>query len=167
MPIKQQIVEWIPHLRRYARSLLHNAVQADDLVQDCLLRAIEKQHQLRPESNLRAWLFTLMHNLYVNQIRHLQRQPVSVSLDDEPSSDQPLEPEQQARQQQLQRQMSRLPFDQREVLALVALEGFSYQQVAEIVQIPVGTVMSRLSRARETLRQRLYNGNGQTLRRVK
>ena len=167
MPIDQQIEPLIPHLRRYARSLLHNAVHADDLVQDCLLRALEKQHQLQPDSNLRAWLFTLMHNLYVNQIRQLTRQPDTYCWSDESSSDNDPEPELLARHQQLQQQMSQIPFAQREVLALVVLEGFSYQQVANILAVPIGTVMSRLNRARETLREKLYSDPGQPLRRVK
>ncbi|WP_210395220.1 sigma-70 family RNA polymerase sigma factor [Motiliproteus sediminis] len=163
----QQLNEQIPALRRYARSLLHHAAQADDLVQDCLTRALERRHLWQPGSDLRAWLFTLMHNLFVNQLRKNSRQPLAVTLIDEMIGTQAAEPEQVARNHQLQRQMARLPFSQREVLALVALEGFSYQQVAVIMDIPIGTVMSRLNRARESMRQWLYHEPGPALRRVK
>jgi len=172
VPFDRQLQRHIPALRRYARSLLHHGGQADDLVQDCLMRALERQQLWQPDSDLRAWLFTVMHNVYVNQIRKLQRQPVSVTLIDELAvadevvADE-VAPDQLARNQHLQRQMSRLPFPQREVLALVALEGFSYQQVAEILAIPIGTVMSRLNRARESMRQWLYSDVATGLRRVK
>ena len=162
----QQLHQYIPALRRYARSLLHDANLADDLVQDCLIRALERQHLWEPGSDLRAWLFTVMHNVYVNQIRKFQRQPVQVMLIDEMTDASEQSAEQIGRQKALQRQMARLPFQQREVLALVALEGFSYLQVADILEVPVGTVMSRLSRARESMREWLsLESDG--LRRVK
>ncbi|WP_207061538.1 sigma-70 family RNA polymerase sigma factor [Motiliproteus sp. SC1-56] len=163
----QQLSEQIPALRRYARSLLHSGSQADDLVQDCLTRALERQHLWQAGTDLRAWLFTLMHNLFVNQLRRNARQPVAVTLVEDTPGDVVIGPEQVARNQQLHRQMARLPFPQREVLALVALEGFTYQQVAEILDIPIGTVMSRLNRARESMRQWLYSEPGSGLRRVK
>lgn len=167
IPFDRQLQHQIPALRRYARSLLHNASQADDLVQDSLIRALERRHLWQPDSDLRAWLFTMMHNLFVNQVRKLQRQPIPVTLVDELESDTQAAPDQVARNQQLQRQMARLPFAQREVLALVALEGFGYQQVADILDIPIGTVMSRLNRARESMRQWLYVEQDNGLRRVK
>jgi len=163
----RQLQQQIPALRRYARSLLHSGTLADDLVQDCLMRALERRALWQPGSDLRAWLFTLMHNLYVNQIRRLQRQPLAVTLIDDLVADTEAAPEPAARHQMLQQQMARLPFPQREVLALVALEGFSYQQVAEILDIPIGTVMSRLNRARESMRQWLYSDQDTMLRRVK
>ena len=149
---REELPMHLPAMRAFAISLTRDLTAADDLVQDCLLRALEKQHQLQPDSNLRAWLFTLMHNLYVNQIRQLTRQPDTYCWSDESSSDNDPEPELLARHQQLQQQMSQIPFAQREVLALVVLEGFSYQQVANILAVPIGTVMSRLARGKGQLK---------------
>ena len=142
----------IPRLRRYARALTRNTAKADDLVQSSLVRALEKQHLWQPGSNLRAWLFTILHNQHVNEVRRLLRQgslgpveeaePVYV----EPVADASLQ------LRDLQRAINTLSYEQREVLLLVGLEGMRYEQVATILDIPVGTVRSRLSRARSTLR---------------
>lgn len=151
----QSIVEHIPGLRRYARSLTGDAWAADDLVQDTLERACARWRLWLAGSDLRAWLFTLMHNLFVSQLRQVQRQTAqgrSVDVDE-------VTHELQAPQSapglglDLQRCLLRLPLDQRAVLLLVTLEEMSYAEVAKITGVPVGTVMSRLSRARDRMRE--------------
>ena len=144
------IVACIPSLRRYARVLTGDAWAADDLVQDTLERACSKWLLWRTGSNLRAWLFTLMHNLYLNQRRAL---PALAPLDIDEVQD--LLPGARAPSDDaldLERCLQRLPADQRAVLLLVAMEDMSYEDTARILGIPVGTVMSRLSRARMRLR---------------
>jgi RNA polymerase sigma-70 factor (ECF subfamily) len=137
----------IPRLRRYARALTRNTAQADDLVQSSLVRALEKQHLWQPGSNLRAWLFTILHNQHVNDVRHSLREGSLAPVEDaEPVVDASLQ------LRDLQRGINTLSHEQREVLLLVGLEGMRYEQVAAILGIPVGTVRSRLSRARTTLR---------------
>jgi len=143
----------IPRMRRYARALTRNTAKADDLVQSGLVRALEKQHLWEPGSNLRAWLFTILHNQHVNDVRHALRQGSLGPVEDaesvwrvEPAADASLQ------LADLQRAIDTLSHEQREVLLLVCLEGMRYEQVATILDIPVGTVRSRLSRARTTLR---------------
>ncbi|GAB3502522.1 RNA polymerase sigma factor [Curvibacter fontanus] len=149
------LIEQIPGLRRYARALTGNAWAADDLVQDTLERACAKWRLWRAGSDLRAWLFTLMHNLYISQVRHALRQgelarPLDLGeLDQElPAPSAPLDSA-----LDLQRCLLRLPEEQRVVLLLVTLEDLSYAEVARITGVPLGTVMSRLSRARSRLQE--------------
>lgn len=149
-----QLVEpLIPALRRYARSLLGDRSSADDLVQDCLERAISRWHQRRPDGNARTWLFTILHNLAVNQLRQKARRGTHLSIDDvaEDSFARPAPQEDTIRQAELLRALGELPDDQRSVLLLVSIEDMSYAEVAQVLEIPMGTVMSRLSRAREKL----------------
>jgi RNA polymerase sigma-70 factor (ECF subfamily) len=144
----------IPRLRRYARALVGGRVEADDLVQDTLERAWSRFGQWRPGSDLRAWLFGIMHNLRIDQLRR----PVLnfASYDDEDNRD--IEVPTRATQtdrielEELAAVIGRLPEEQRAVLLLVALEEMRYEDVARVLEIPIGTVMSRLSRARERLR---------------
>jgi RNA polymerase sigma factor (sigma-70 family) len=147
---RAQVIEQLPGLRRYARVLTGDAWAADDLVQDTLERACSKWRLWRPGSDLRAWLFTLMHNLYLNQRRGALA-VASVDIDDvqehlpgasSPASDALLD---------LERGLQRLPAEQRAVLLLVTVEDMSYEDTARILHVPVGTVMSRLSRARTRL----------------
>ena len=149
------LVGHIPDLRRYARSLTGDAWAADDLVQDTLERACSKWLLWSAGSDLRAWLFTLMHNIFINQARRSMRQAaagVTVNVDDVESE--MAAPEAGTAQSlDLQRCLLRLPEDQRVVLLLVSLEDLSYEEVAKITGVPVGTVMSRLSRARSRLRE--------------
>jgi RNA polymerase sigma-70 factor (ECF subfamily) len=147
------IVELIPRLRRYARALAGERNAADDLVQDTLERAWSKLHLYRRGTDLRAWLFTVMHNVYVNQRRAAR---VNVPLDEEmPELAQPVRETDTLVLRDLDAAIRRLPPDQREVLLLVALEDMSYDQAAVTLGVPIGTVMSRLSRAREKLRAML------------
>jgi RNA polymerase sigma-70 factor (ECF subfamily) len=143
----------IPRLRRYARSLTRDSVRADDLVQDCLCRAVRKSHLFQPGTDLRAWLFTLMHNQHVNDVRSAIREGVAIPVEDA-APFLPVAATQGASLElrDLDRGMAQLPDEQRQVLLLIGLEGFAYEDAAEILDIPVGTVRSRLSRAREALR---------------
>ncbi len=144
------IVEHIPSLRRYARALTGDAWTADDLVQDTLERACSKWRLWTVGTDLRAWLFTVMHNVFASQVRRLPAH-ATVDVDEvvhelrsvDAHRDQAID---------LQRCLLLLPEDQRAVLLLVTLEDLSYAQVAKVLGIPTGTVMSRLSRARERLR---------------
>ena len=142
----------IPRLRRYARAMLGNRAAADDLVQDTLERAWVRLSQWRVGSDLRAWLFSIMHNLRVDQLR---RPAVSTQSMDEDDLDTPTRATQTdvLEVRDIESALSQLPDEQREVLLLVALEEMSYAEIAETLAIPVGTVMSRLSRGRERLRQ--------------
>jgi len=165
------LVAAIPRLRRYARVLTGEASRADDLVQDTLARGWEKRRMWRTGSDLRAWLFTIMHNVYVNQLASMRRDAANVSIDADPGNPAwqlPVRANQIDRVEilELLQHMGRLSADQREVLLLAAVEELRYEEIAGILSIPVGTVMSRLSRARNTLRN-LVTERGSTLRVVK
>jgi RNA polymerase sigma-70 factor (ECF subfamily) len=151
-PASQPLVGHIPELRRYARALTGDAWAADDLVQDTLERACERWQLWAAGSDLRAWLFTLMHNLFIDGARRAQRQ-LGRRVDIGDVADElvapPAGPE---GAMDLQRCLLRLPEEQREVLLLVTLQDLAYEEVARITGVPVGTVMSRLSRARGRLR---------------
>lgn len=152
----RELEHCIPALRRYAYSLFYKQDEADDLVQDCLERALKKQNLWQPGSSLRAWLFTMQHNLYINQLKKLNRQPQMTAKIEELQHN--LEPHKtDVLVHDIELCMQQLPDDQRQVLLLVTVEGFSYKEVGKIMNIPLGTVMSRLSRARKTL-QALMNG---------
>ena len=143
----------IPQLRRYARALTGDAWAADDLVQDTLERACDRWQLWRAGSDLRAWLFTLMHNLFIDGARRAVRQQASHRVDIDDVAQELVAPPSAADQVlDLQRCLLRLPEEQREVLLLVGVQDLSYEQVARITGTPVGTVMSRLSRARARLR---------------
>ena len=150
----QRIVELIPRLRRYARALVRDRARADDLVQDTLERAWNKFHLWRPGSDLRAWLFTVMHNVYVNQVRAYRDH---TQLDDE-AAEMGVAGVQGASLEirDLEAALAALPAEQREVLLLIAVEDMTYAEVARTLGIPIGTVMSRLSRAREKLRVMMH-----------
>lgn len=155
------IVEQIPRLRRYARALTGNANAADDLVQDCLERAWNKFHLWQRGSNMRAWMFTIMHNLYINQVRKTGSRPTLVSMADW-TDDRGVKPSQEKRIEvrNVGEALTALPDEQRAVVLLVGLEELSYQEVAKVLDIPIGTVMSRLSRGRARLRQAMTEEGG-------
>ena len=146
------ITSHIPRLRRYARALTGDSSAADDLVQDTLERAWRRLVLWRAGSDLRAWLFTIMHNIFVNQLRGNPRKLAQAAelrgADLTPAMPQ----EDRLVLRDLNRALEHLPHDQREVLLLVGLEQMTYEEAAKILGIPVGTVMSRLSRGREQLR---------------
>jgi RNA polymerase sigma-70 factor (ECF subfamily) len=146
----QRLVDLIPRLRRYARALVGERAGADDLVQDTLERAWTKLHLYRRGTDLRAWLFTVMHNVHVNKLRATR--PTDPLEDGMPELTQRAPQSDALLVRDLDRAIARLPADQRAVLLLVTLEEMSYEDVARTLGIPIGTVMSRLSRAREKLR---------------
>jgi RNA polymerase sigma-70 factor (ECF subfamily) len=152
------IAEHIASLRRYARALLGDRVEADDLVQECLARALSRAHLWRPGSNLRAWLFTILHNIHVNNLRsrqaHVAAEGAAFGLEDRPRA---AAPDQDARLElrDLERALARIPDEQRQVLLLVGMEGMSYEEAATVMGVPVGTIMSRLARGRDALRRQM------------
>ncbi|HUI34490.1 MAG TPA: sigma-70 family RNA polymerase sigma factor [Stellaceae bacterium] len=152
--LRRKIEAEIPRLRRYAHALTRDAVAADDLVQDCLVRGLAKQHLWKEGTDLRAWLFTILHNQYVNQVRRAVREGAAVTISEtEPSLTRPADQGRSLELRDLDRALARLPDEQRSVILLVGLEGLRYEAVAEIIGVPVGTVRSRLSRGREALRR--------------
>lgn len=148
-PDGQRLLDCIPRLRRYARALLGTPADADDLVQDTVARGWDKLASWRQDSDMRAWLFGIMHNLHIDRLR---RQPPAAEVLDDSLPAAPSDPAVRLMVRDLDSALRLLPPEQREVLLLVALEELSYQEVAALLQIPAGTVMSRLSRGRERLR---------------
>jgi RNA polymerase sigma-70 factor, ECF subfamily len=151
--LRAQIEALIPRLRRYARAMARDPVAADDLVQDCLVRALGKIHQWEKGTDLRAWLFTILHNQHVSVVRQAARQRAGIELQ-QCNPGLALSPTQTVRLElrDLERAIAKLPEEQRSVILLVGLEGMSYDEAASIANVPVGTVRSRVSRGRETLR---------------
>src|SRR5215813_14427809 len=146
----------IPRLRRYARALTRSTDRADDLVQETLLRAVAKAHLWQQGTDIRAWLFTIMHNQYVNMVRRAIREEATVDIEQLSSSlAATTDPTASRQLRELERALGRLPGEQREVILLVGLEGLSYDQAAAILNVPLGTIRSRLSRGREALRKLL------------
>ena len=152
----------IPALRRYARALTRDSDIADDLVQDTLVRALRSEH-LFHGGEVRSWLYTILTNLNRNRLRSLSRRPTITVIDDNDAPDM-AGPEAGGRD--IERALAALVDDQRTALLLVVLEGLTYREVAEIQGVPIGTVMSRLARARMQIKSYL-DGDRPTLRRVK
>ena len=150
----------IPRLRRYARALTGDRPRADDLVQDTLERAIAKWSLWRPGTDLRAWLFTIMHNVFVNQVRRSSRDatPTDPQVLAEMELPDTAVADTLVQLNGIERALKQLPDEQREVLLLISLEGMSYDEVAHTLGVPAGTVMSRLSRGRARLAT-LLDGN--------
>jgi RNA polymerase sigma-70 factor (ECF subfamily) len=148
--VVQEIETLLPNMRRYARALTRNPDDADDVVQDALVSALAKQHQFQPGTNLRAWLFTIIRNAFHDRIRRNRKQ-VAMPLDEglHPSTE--ASQEQHVRCGEVARAFRRLPTNSREVIGLVVFEGMSYEQTAVILGVRLGTVRSRLSRARSML----------------
>jgi RNA polymerase sigma-70 factor, ECF subfamily len=158
----------IASLHRYARALLRNRVDAEDLVQEALLRAVSRAETFKTGTNLRAWLFTILHNVHVNQFRGKAARPEEVPVESvEARLVSPPRQEDRVELREMMRVVDCLPEEQRKVLLLVAVEGMKYDEVAKVLDVPIGTVMSRLSRAREAVRLKMTNEGGVPLRRVK
>ncbi|MCE9661259.1 MAG: RNA polymerase sigma factor [Burkholderiales bacterium] len=149
------IVACIPSLRRYARGLTADADRADDLVQDTLERVWRRFSMWQQRGEVRAWMFGIMHNQFVDRLRTQQRRPELAAGDELPEATERATQSDRLEIRDLDRLLQRLAPEQREVLLLVAVEGLSYREVALALSIPVGTVMSRLSRARAWLRVEL------------
>ena len=152
----------IPALRRYARALTRDAELADDLVQDTMVRALRSEH-LFHGGEIRSWLYTILTNLNRNRLRSLARRPTITAIDDNDAPDM-AGPEAGGRD--IERALATLVEDQRAALLLVVLEGLSYREVAEVQGVPIGTVMSRLARARMQIKAYL-DGKRPALRRIK
>ena len=169
MDFRRQISAEIPVLRRFARALAGDPALADDLVQDCLERAMLKSHLYDPARPLRAWLFTVLRNLHVSGLRRSSRSQIVKTVDDLADGEGAVAPDQEHRLAagSVQEALERLSPQHREVIVLVGLEEMSYRDVSEILGVPAGTVMSRLSRAREQLRQLLEDRGHTGLRRVR
>lgn len=168
MDFLDEVEAAVPALRRYARALTRDIDSADDLVQDCLERAIRKRALWRPTGPVRAWLFRMLLNLYRNERRGQRRRGAVVSLDDMPAEPAAAPPQPgHLALAEVERALGQLPDEQREALLLVVLEGASYAEAAAILDIPAGTLMSRLGRARASLRLLTGNTDGPRLRTVK
>jgi RNA polymerase sigma-70 factor, ECF subfamily len=149
------IEQQIPRLRRYARALTRNRERADDLVQDTLSRALVKEQFWQPGTNLGAWLFTIMHNQNVNNVRRAVRESRMVDMEQLSPTPATTDPTASRQMFELERALAQLSLEQRQVILLVGLEGMSYEDAAGILSVPVGTVRSRLSRGRDILRKLL------------
>ncbi len=148
---ERELVAHIPHLRAFARFVTQNSDQANDLVQDTIVRALRAQHQFQPGTNFKAWTFTILRNLHVNNIR---RRHVKLESIEEGALDvYAVSPEQEKKLefQELRVALAKLSREHREVLLLVGASGFQYEEAAEICKCAVGTIKSRLSRARSEL----------------
>jgi RNA polymerase sigma-70 factor, ECF subfamily len=144
----------IPRLRRYARALTRDLASADDLVQDCLTRALGKLHLWQQGTDMRAWLLTILHNQYVNHVRRSAREGAAVGLNEcEPLLARAPRQGEWLELRDLERAIVKLPDAQRSVILLIGLEGMNYEDVAAVLDVPVGTIRSRLSRGREALRR--------------
>lgn len=151
--MEQALTEQIPYLRRYATVLCRDRDRADDLVQECLLRAIDNIHQFQPGTNLRAWLFTILRNAHLNHCRRNQRYHVQSLDDSEDGWDSSVQSSQTEvlALKELERCLMMIPAPQREALLLVVVEGMTYEEAAVVMTVPVGTIRSRISRARRAL----------------
>jgi len=149
---RDQMIAEIPHLRRYAKVLLRGEQGADDLVQACLERALRKFHLWQSERRLRSWLFSIMHNIHIDMTRTLTHSRPPLALEDVAEPAQAGNQEDRAEVSAILAAVDRLPAELRDVLVLVAINELSYAEAAEALAIPLGTLMSRLNRARERLR---------------
>lgn len=153
MSFEQKVCDQIPHLRRYARSLCGDDTEAEDLLQDCLERALRKRHLWRTSGAIRSWLFRLLYNVYLNQRVSARARRESTAPD--AGAALAVDPRQESHVQYCDAvaAIDILPPEQRAALMLIVLEGPSYKEAAQILDINIGTLRSRLSRARETLRR--------------
>jgi len=165
---EEAIAAEIPRLRRYARALVGNISEADDLVQDALERALGRIGLWTEGDNPRRWLFTIMHNIHIDKIRERARRPVHTELNETLAD--PLAPTGAGvTNHEIEAALRQLPDDQRQVVLLVGMEGLSYKETAGILNVPIGTVMSRLARGREKLRDLVGSDTGRSpvIRRIK
>ena len=157
---RDQISDHLPALRSYARSLRRNRDQADDLEQDCIERALSRSHLYQEGTNLRAWLFTIMRNIFLDHYRKTKKVGmVSIDVSDFHAEHRPADQIDKLVHRDLVAQMARLKPEYRELLVLVGLEGLSYEQAASMTGVPLGTVRSRLFRARNMLLKKLEGQN--------
>jgi RNA polymerase sigma-70 factor, ECF subfamily len=165
---KLAIAAEVPRLMRYASALVRDRGLAEDLVHDCVARALANLAGWRDGDNPRRWLFTIMHNLHVDRVRARIRTPIHVSLEDSHIADGGFRPSDDVTRREIDSALAALPDEQRQCVLLVGLEGLTYAEAASVLNVPVGTVMSRLCRGREKLRELLdRDGAKPALRRIK
>lgn len=168
---ERQVCEQIPHLRRYARALCGDSAAADDLVQDCLERALHRRHLWRPKGRLRSWLFRILYRIYLNDRASARSRREVVTPDAGDSLTAVATQETHVHCRDVMNVVDELPSDQRAALLLITLEGPDYREAARILDINIGTLRSRLARARETVRRRCDRDRSEAerlrLRRVK
>jgi RNA polymerase sigma factor (sigma-70 family) len=160
----------IPGLRRYAWALVRDREAADDLVQDCLEHALAAWHTRRRDGSPKAWLFTILRNLHVSELRRRSRRGTRANVEEADSVEDTFregDPERRLIFRDCLSALEKLPEEQKSILLLVGVEDLSYADMSKVLDIPIGTVMSRLSRARERLRQAIETGSAPALRRVK
>lgn len=152
-----EIEDFIPQLRRYALALCHNVVAADDLVQESVTRALTKSHLFKKGTNLRAWLFTIMHNVNISNARRnkhigapIDPDIAAATLAVQPGQEEPL------KLKALEKAMQIIPDTQRVAVIMAGVEGMSYEEISERLNVPVGTIKSRVSRGRDALRKAVY-----------
>jgi RNA polymerase sigma-70 factor, ECF subfamily len=150
---RELIEAQIPRLRRYALALTRDHDRADDLVHDTVVRGIAKEHLWEAGTDLRAWLFTILHNLRVNDVRRGLREGTAVDIQNVPDAIvATTDPSASRTLFELDRAMGQIAEEQRQVILLIGLEGMSYEDAAAVVGVPIGTIRSRLSRGRDALR---------------
>ena len=166
--LQRELPHMLPRLWLFALRLTRDETDAKDLVQRCCLRALEKRAQWQPGTALLSWLFRVLHSIWINELRSIQRRREGNlggdgSFDDLPDQSQSGDPERQLQLRQIVEAVQALPEVQRVVMVLVEVEGFSYRETAEVLDIPIGTVMSRLARARISIGQRFLGNPADTL----
>ena len=164
---EERLIAEIPALRRYGRVLCRDREAAEDLVQDSVERALRHRHMWRRPGNFRAWLFRIMHNVHANDVRWRARRPQAVAFEDGHGGAEAPTQELRAEVGQALAAFDQLGDDHRQLLVLIGIEGFSYREAARILSLPEGTVMSRMSRARERLLDVMAGQARDRLRRIK
>jgi RNA polymerase sigma-70 factor (ECF subfamily) len=156
-----QLIAVLPRLRRFARGLTGSAVEADDVVQAACERALARQHQFQEGTRFDSWMFRIVQTIWIDQVRSRDVRKEGEVAEERLGSDEPVRRvEARLALEEVRRAVDRLPPDQRTALLLVTVEGLSYKEAAEIVRVPVGTIMSRLARARVALQVQLESGGG-------
>jgi RNA polymerase sigma factor (sigma-70 family) len=166
-PIAALLEQQIPALRRYAYALVRQHDEADDLVQDCLERALSHWYLRRFDGNLRAWLFAILRNRFISLYRSRARRGTHVAIDEAMGLSEPAEQEAGVEARDALAALDQLSEEHKSILLLIGVEDLSYEEAAQVLDIPIGTVMSRLSRARQRLRTILDSSQAPFLRRVK
>jgi RNA polymerase sigma-70 factor, ECF subfamily len=166
---RKDLIAELPYLRRFARALSGDASLADDLVQDCVERALTKSHLYDPARPLRAWLYAVLRNIFISHWRQNSKFTGVKNIDDLVGFEGSVEPEQEMNFSiaLISEALDTLHTQQREVLVLISLEEMSYKEASEIIGVPIGTIMSRLSRARAHMQNMLEERGTTVLRRVK
>jgi len=153
--IRERIIALLPRLRRLGRTVTRNVADADDLVQIAVERALLRYQQWRPEASFEGWMFGIMRNAWIDEIRARRRRGETSSTEDEGEYAGDPGPDSQVRLLAVQQALAALPDEQRLAVALVLIEGLSYKEAADVLEVPIGTLTSRLARGREALQARL------------